>query len=514
VIVLILKKIFKKRWVLLCLGDVFLIINSCFGYSLLETDNFILSSAFYLRNDLVTFKNVVDLDNRNKDDSVTYFGIDYNLSYCLEFKKNGPKFYLKLERNGPYDYDAPLFIHNTLMTQGGVIEKYHGTQLLPQIEEFWLDMPLADFFRSKIGLYTYEVGNGFSLNGGFENFGFTLYKEWENSVFRIYYCRPDLVYKNPLGPRIRQEKEQEIQYDSGASNFFSADAKFNLGKHCLHPYIGALIDYTSEGKRNNSFSAPIKRDILGTAGLAYKIDQDNFSWTLEMAHNFGQAKSSDSDYEDILHTGYLIFTDLTYPLGKFVPSFQFLLCSGNKVTKEMVQNRDEKLTSSKNRAFSYYSPLNTNLSDSISSSNVDARPIVAMGTGYGLNYGILRPTIFSASDFDNLVMYCLGFDLELTEKLSLGFYGYLLRSFAKGAGMYNDQAKYLSKDLGKEADLFIDYRLNKNILISFLGGCFFPGRYHKEKRSDIEGSLFSPFLRGDGDADPAYQLELAVEFNF
>jgi hypothetical protein len=111
-------------------------------------------------------------------------------------------------------------------------------------------------------------------------------------------------------------------------------------------------------------------------------------------------------------------------------------------------------------------------------------------------------------------MPSLGLDFNATEKLCIGLYGYYLSSFEKPVGILNGEARYLSRDLGHELDLFIDYKLNQNILISLLGGCFFPGGYYKERRDDKDGSLLSPFVRGGGNADPAYQVELALEFKF
>jgi hypothetical protein len=495
------------------LVGIFFIKNLCFGASLLETEKFALFLDVYLRNDLITFKNVVDLDSHNKDDHTVYFGIDYNLGFKSEFKTSGQEFYLKLERNGPSDYGAPLWVHNTLMTSGGVIDRYCNDKLLPQLEEFWFDTPLFNF-GFKVGLYTYEVGNGFSLNGSFENYGFTFYKESADFLWRLYYCRPELVYKNRLGPNVPQDKEQGFDHQHNAANFFATDIKFNLAKNCLNPYLGALIDYTSSGKRNNVFTTPTKKDILGTLGFAFSREQDNLSLNIELAHNFGKAKSENPEYKDVYHTGYLAYTEIDYHIKQFIPHFQFLLCSGNKTTPEMAQNQDSTLTSSKNRAFSYYSPLNNNLGDSISGVNASSRPLVAMGSGFGLNYGIPRPGTFSASDFDNLLMPSLGFNWEITQKTCLGFDVYYIQSFAKPVGTFEGEGKYLSRQLGYEVDLSVDYQLNKNILISFLGGYFLPGKFYKEKRDDTAGSIFSPFLRGDGKANSAYQIELSVEFMF
>ena len=50
--------------------------------------------------------------------------------------------------------------------------------------------------------------------------------------------------------------------------------------------------------------------------------------------------------------------------------------------------------------------------------------------------------------------------------------------------------------------------------VGFLGGYFIPGKYYKEKRDDEDGSTFSPFVRGDGHANNAYQLEFYVELTF
>lgn len=496
---------------------IFFITRTGYCQSIFETENFTFSLDTYLRKDLVTFKNVVDLDSANSDDTATYFGIDYNLGFNFKFKDEGPKFYLKLERNGPYDYDAPCFAHNTLMTSGGVIEEYRNDELLPQLEEFWLDAPLVDNFRFKVGLYAYEVGNGFSLNGNYENYGLTLSKESEDFSWSFYYCRPDLSNKNHLGPRIRQEEEQEINYEHNAANFFATDIKLKKGDIFFQPYLGVLADYTSPEKRDNKFSTPIKRDILGTFGFAWNWKRDNLSFSFETAHNFGKGESSNSEYKDVYHNGYLIYAGADYRLDKFTPTFKLLVCSGNKVSAESAQNQDTTtLTSGKNRAFSYYSPLNNNLGDSIGSSNGDMLPIVAMGGGYGINYGIPRPKTFSSGDFENLIMPNIGFDFQATEKLSIGVYGYYLRSFEKGVGTLNGEGKYLSADLGSELDLFIDYQLNSHTLISLLGGYFLPGRYYKEERDDDDtgGSLLSPFVRGDKNADSAYQVELAIEFQF
>ncbi|MBU4303779.1 MAG: hypothetical protein KJ931_05320 [Candidatus Omnitrophica bacterium] len=480
---------------------------------MLNTEQLALRLDTYLRTDLVSFKNVVDLDSQNKDGQTTYLGIDYSFAINGEFKNSPNKFYLKFERNGPYDYSAPLFIQNTLINSGGRVEKYRNAELLPQVEEFWLDNKLGGNFGLKTGLYIYEVGNGFSLNGGYENYGVTFYHQAQNIFWRLYYCRPDLVYKNILGPHIQQEAEQGQKYEPNAANFFATDIKITAGKQVFWPYIGMLADYTSSGKRDNLFAAPIKKDLLGTFGAAWEYAADDFGLKLEAARNFGYAQSQDSEYKDIRHTGYMFYSGLNYVLGKFVPELQFLFCSGNKETLDMAANPEELYISGKNRAFSYSSPTNRNLSDTVSSSNVDMLPIVAMGGGYGLNYGVPRPGTFYSGDFENLIMPSAGFDYNFTEKLCVSLYGYYLRAFSRPVGTLGGEGKYLSRDLGMEADLFIDYKATQQLSVGFLGGYFIPGRYYREKR-DVDATLFSPYLRGDGNANNAYQLEFYVELKF
>ncbi|MCM8763088.1 MAG: hypothetical protein NC829_01790, partial [Candidatus Omnitrophica bacterium] len=210
----------------------FLLISPlCFAQiNLLDSENFTFGLIPYLRTDVISFKNVVDLDSYNKDDHTTYLGIDYSLGFDFNFKTQDQRFFFKLERNGPYDYDAPLFIHNTLMVSGqSRIEASRNDELLPQLEEFWYDLPLKFMpLRLKIGLFNYEIGRGYAQgSGSFENYGFMLYQQREIFSWHIYYCRPDLVYKNHLGPRIRQEEDEGIDYQSNAANFFALDATFS-----------------------------------------------------------------------------------------------------------------------------------------------------------------------------------------------------------------------------------------------------------------------------------------------
>ncbi|MCX5702421.1 MAG: hypothetical protein NTW64_05575, partial [Candidatus Omnitrophica bacterium] len=75
-----------SRKPLIIIVAVFFLKDYCFGSTLLETKDFILSMDTYLRQDLVTFENIVDLDSQDDEDSTTYLGIDYSLGLRSEFK--------------------------------------------------------------------------------------------------------------------------------------------------------------------------------------------------------------------------------------------------------------------------------------------------------------------------------------------------------------------------------------------------------------------------------------------
>jgi len=473
-----------------------------------ENKSFAFSLIPYLRTDVVTMRNNIYLDNHNRDDSTTYFGIDYSLGFDLKYKDAGPEAFIKLERNGPYLYDAPLFIHNTLNTFTARVEKYRGSELLPRVAEFWYDFGLFKLpLRAKGGIFTYDVANNITTPSDYYNYSFRLYNESEDLKWQFYYCKPDLANRSFRGPWIKQEREQGIHYTPNKANYFATDVAFSLGKHSFQPYLEFLVDHS--GNRSNYFTTPTHDDLLGTFGLSWGLALDKLSLGVEAARNFGRARSSDSGFKDVEHCGYMFYTNAAYDFNRLIPHTAFAFASGNKVTTEMVDNGDEEMTSGKNRAFSVYSPLNNNLSDSLYPA-MDKLPLVAMANGNGLNYGIKRPTTFGDPRLlENLILLNLGADYKLTEKLTFTLDWFYLRSVERGVGKFEGVAKKLSPNLGNELDFSFNYELNKNISLDLYSGYFFPGQFYTEDR-DAEDGLFTPFVRGDGEADGAYQIELSV----
>jgi hypothetical protein len=482
--------------------------------TLFEDERWLFTFSPSERTDVVMLKNTVDLDSEQSDDSTTYLGFDYSLGFNMAAKADGPQAFLRFERNGPYDYDAPLWVHNTLYTSTARMDRYHDSELLPQLEEFWIDVPLGGLpVRLQSGLFTYEVGHGLSLGGAYENYGTSLTLQHDPFIWRLYHAFPDAVHKPHLGPHIQQETDQGIEYSHGKTQFLSTDLSFQAREgNTIQLYTGALLDRTGD-KRSNTFSNTPKRDFLGTVGIAWDVEWRKFAFNLEAARNFGESHSADHSIKDVEHKGYMFYGETSYTAQPLKPHTRFLYASGNTVTREMVTNGDTKLASGSNRAFSVFSPLNTNLSDSIypSFGNV---PLVAMGNGYGLNYGVNRPTtVEDPRAIENLILVNLGTDLALTDRVSVAFDWWYLNSPEPGFGTLNGETRRLSHDLGHELDLSCEVTLNDHLALSLASGYFFPGDYYGELRDD-GGTPFSPFIRGDGKPDRAYQIELSLAVQF
>jgi hypothetical protein len=367
--------------------------------------------------------------------------------------------------------------------------------------------------RIKSGLFAYEVGHGIGLGGAYENYGTQFYHYGELVDWSLYYCRPDYASKLILGPKIRQEEEQGIDYEHSVANFLAADITFSKEPFSLQLYNGYLLDHTGD-KRTNNFAAPTHSEWLGTIGASFDFEGEHAFLGLEAARNIGRAESQDPAFESVEHAGYMLYAEGGYEISRFTPHASFLLASGNKIQREMVEAGDTVLVSGKNRAFSVFSPINTNLADSLYSS-FDNVPLVAMGNGWGLNYGVARPGTFGDPIvLENLILVGAGVDYQITEKFSLAFDWWYLRAKEPGFGQLGGETRRLSRDLGHELDLSCEFALTDYLTLGVLSGYFMPGSYYQENRDDTAGSLFSPFVRGDGEADAAYQVELYMTIEF
>ncbi|MDD5255145.1 MAG: hypothetical protein PHR11_03725, partial [Candidatus Omnitrophica bacterium] len=107
-----------------------------------------------------------------------------------------------------------------------------------------------------------------------------------------------------------------------------------------------------------------------------------------------------------------------------------------------------------------------------------------------------------------------GIGYKPTERLDISVFVFYLNAFERPVGTWDGEGKYLSRELGYEADLYIDYVLNPHATIEFLAGYFIPGKFYRTERDDTGGSVLSPYIRGDGKVDHAYQVELCMALRF
>ncbi|HPM42227.1 MAG TPA: alginate export family protein [Candidatus Omnitrophota bacterium] len=482
-----------------------------------ETNEAVFSMSPEFATDVIMMENTVDLDSGIRDDRAQYLGIMYSLGLDFRTKERGPEFYLQFRRYGPYNYDCPVLINNTLQTFTGKVHPYTNAEYLPEIGSVWCDMPIPGIpINLKGGLYTYSVGHQIALMGSFENYGIMVYTETEDKRFRCrgYFCWPDVANSMSLGPKIKQEKEQGMAWNKGKTYFWALDMLVSFSEsNTIQPYVGCLIDRSNE--RLNLFSTPTNDDLLGTVGCSLDlVFFDRLSVSFEAAKNFGGAQSCDPSFDDVIHRGYIFYADAEYEMKLSSPHTRFIFSSGNKLTTDMINNGDTTYPGTKNNAFSTISPFNANLIDSVYH-NIPTLPLVAMGNGVGINYGVRRPETFNDPvELDNLILVNAGFSGDLSKNASFTFDWWYLSNVEKGIGVYNGVPKVLSPDLGHEFDMIFTYSVTKNITFDIYSGIFFPGAAYREERTDTGGSLFTPFVRGDGKADPAYEAEISITVSY
>jgi len=490
-----------------------------------KEEDFSLTSEISERTDIVMMNNILDLDNK-KDDKFTYIGIDYSVSLDAKYQ-DWLEAALTLERSGPTDYDAPILGRSYIPTIYGPVDRYKNSDLLPELESFFVDIRLpftTDYpVRVKAGLFPIEIGNGLAVSGYYENYGAALYHPSEKFSWDFYYFRPDLNNDHVLGPNLDQEESLGRGYQHTVANLFAADAIYYWKKAdekrwwipggSVQPYLSFLSDQTGAGKRSDLFETQTKQDLLGTLGADLNLEFGRLSVGFEAAKNFGKAQSKGGG-KDIGHTGYTFYSDASYDLHEWwiKPRTKVLFASGNNLESS---DENETLQGSRNRAFSVYSPLNTNLSDSVYPPQ-SLGPMLATGKVYGLNFGVPRPGTFGdPSLIENLIAPNIGFDFNpfALETITLSFDWWYMATPQRGIGTVGGHSKELSRDIGNEFDWNVSIDLTDHINLGMTFGYILPGRYYQERRED-EGTDFSPLIRGDGDADNAFYGDFRFTFTF
>lgn len=476
--------------------------------------NWTFSREVHLRTSYNFVGNTVDLDSKKNDDKTSYLGYAYDFTLDLRHIQ-GAEFYAFIERRGRADYDAPLTGDRSIHSLFGRYHWYNQGDMTPRLREYWLEVPLTTTqdLNFKTGLYPYgrEIGNRIALGGKYENYGITASGIAESFDWNIHWEKEDLNNRIHLGKVIDFDKVN--RFNDTSAYFYAGDVNFKLGKQNLQFYCGWLQDWTPEGSRTSQFSTSVKKEDLITPGGYLNFNLGDFTLNFEGARNLGKALAVNDAQQDIEHKGYLMVADAKYNVGNFKPKAKFIVASGNKFDEKNFN--EVTLSSNENNAFSVFSPLNSNLTDSHYQKQFG--PYVAMAGGYAVNFGVSRPGTFGDPFvFENLLATTFGFDYTPVEKVYIGIDFWLLRAKESAYGLdVNGRVKEFSKDLGQEVDLFVSYQLTKNVKLSILGGYFMPGDYYTEVRTDTAATnIFAPTPRRDGKADEAYQLELGMDITF
>ncbi len=500
--------------------------------------DFSVTADGYFATDFVVSKNTIDLNSKEKKDSFGYIGLAYRINLDLKYKEDAEAF-LGFERNGPYGYDVPALGRRSVPTIYGDVDRYRNREYLPELKEWFLDVkaPFTEAYpvRAKAGLYPIQIGNGFAVTGFYQNYGVQIYHPGEILAWHFNYFKPNWNNYAILGQTIPQEKFLGRGYFHTQADLFSLDAVLQWKKPenaswiipggSLQPYISFLSDRTGDLKRRNLFETQTHQDLLGTLGADLNLEFGRLSLGFEAARNFGKAKATAGDFaidpatgdvlvsgnKDVVHKGYLLYADAAFDLKEYwlTPRSKIIIASGNK----SFDSSDDLLHGSTNRAFSVYSPLNTNLSYSVYPPQ-KMSPLLFMGNAWGNNYGVLRPGTFNDPvQFENLITPNVGVDITPHPKIKVSFDWWHFSAFEQGVGSWNGESKKLSRDLGNEFDFGAALEVTKYLDLNLGLGYFIPGDYYRVERNDA-GTTFSPLLNADGHANNAIYFESRITVKF
>ncbi len=465
--------------------------------------------------------------NDSTGDNLNYASYIYNIPVRVTHKGE-TTFFINLISEGSSHYAAPLkdldpFVEGVSIHKNGDF----GSALYPGVSELWFKVHPASGLNLQFGQSPYKVGNGYALGGQYNNYGVTvLYEGSPNVTARLRFSKLDFENRLYGIGHNTMERWSLGRSDDSEASLFAADVTFRSGRHSFQPYLGFLKDSTAASHRmqhgyyTNLLQAfEARRDKIITLGLSTKLDFQRVSVELEGARNFGQTISNTSGWEDIDHEGYIIHAAVKGHLGMFTPRARVVVASGNEVdVSDPAAYLAGTLKRTENKAFTVFSPVNTNLVDSYA--HIASVPVIAMAGGYPMNYGIRRPGTFNDPHvWENIAAYNLGVNIVPFNKAFVMIDLWHLRALeaAIGQSSVGGSYEYLSKDIGNEIDIYATYEFTKIITAGIHGGYFWPGGYYKETRVDslfLWNNNLSQTVRTDGSADDAHQMEVFVTLKF
>jgi hypothetical protein len=457
----------------------------------------------------------LDFDGKPDRDEVQY--VSYGWDVKLDLKYDGFfEYFLGVDSDGPMEFAAPLVGTHRIQTIFGSVDYYRHEELLPQIDETWVDLfdpkwPVG----LKMGLFRYDLTNGITTPGFYANYGATIHGAFPKGEWGLHYHRPDL--NRDAHPYAHNEQEERLLVggDDVDAHYLSGNVKYQpLDLFSVQPYVHVLLDNTAARDRRSlgpPAGATYDRDLLGIAGADFNFKlSKKWSVGFEAATNFGQADGTNGT-RDLQHRGYMFYADATYLANeKLTARFKACYLSGQKHQKGDLADGD--IYDGKDTEFMIYSPTNTlRLFDTQYPSNCG--PVLSSAGGSALQFGVPRP----GSNGDpfphvNQLMVDLGVDWKPLKKLTTTWDVWLLRSNEPGFGTWQGRTFALPHFLGAELDSNITYQVTDHLAVNLLSALFLPGSYYRQKRDDTP--IYSYTARMDGHASPAYQFELGFDLKF
>ncbi len=464
----------------------------------ISTVTFLLSFDF---NGNLMLGNFFLNNNISNESKLLYPGYLYNLNFYL--KNNSFNLVLSLKNATASGYAIPIY-NKGIETIYMKTSKTQIEDFIPYVNRLFFNLSTSNKkIKFKVGLFKEKNQFFYLLNNKYSNYGISLSLDNFNYEAKLHFELPDYNNKWVLGKRNYAGKS--FIFNHTKAKFYSLYLGKMIKGFSIAYYVSYLNDNTDPEYRTGMLQGSVFQDKLYTTAITVNFGHPLFFTKIEFLKNFGNSLSK---LRKIKHKGHLFYFDQYFFTGIVNLGFELIYATGPKLSKSQY---GEPQWNFDNYSFSFYSPFNLNLFDTRYPFYYSS--IISGGGGYGLNYGIPRPGIFSDPHLiENVKIYKLYFEVPFRENFSLLLNYYWLRTYFPPLGMFNNEIIKLPSQLGREFDIIAFYKFNKVITSNLLFGYFKKGAYYKAKRDDNNPWGIYPIV--ENLPDNLYQIEFLITISF
>jgi len=405
-------------------------------------------------------------------------------------------------RRGPSGYDGPLS-RRYLTAQYGRVHRFTGGQWWPRVESAGIDWRVTGNIWAQAGMIKPLETGLISVDQKFANFGLSGGAAFPRGFVRFHWDKPDLNNRWDLGEKT--DGELFFEGDDTRADFLQGVAGANGRRWSVTAGLSALIDRTPPDRRVAWFGQQINRDVLGLATVAGTWRCPLLDLRTEYARNFGRASGP---MAEMRHEGWFVQAEGRFRGLWVEPGFRVIRATGQQMSKVgYFSGRPEIST---NRAFSVYSPANLLLFDT--RYPIFVGPYIMTGSGYALNYGIMRPGLFGDPHVpENLRANALTVDINRGARFTAQIAWWRMETDVPAVGMRGGAVINLPRDLGEEWNVYARYQVTPSCSVNIIGGVLELGDYYRAKRDDLNPYWIFP-LPPDQSSERMYQLEIGWEW--